>query len=149
MSDPTFLEQWVCMLRVGDYGSPGQGRLKIDESTLDSLVASFKGPMPVQLEFALERDPSTLPPAQLTGSELVAIEKRIDAKGHYLAGLIRTPHVSIVYRTSARDWKTGVPIGPRLVGASYIQHPLSPIESATDPITSESAFVEQIPLHLR
>jgi hypothetical protein len=145
MSDPTFLEQWVCMLRVGEYMSPGQCRLRIDESTVDSLVASFKGPMPVQLEFANERDPSMFPPMPHTGSVLVALEKRFDGKGGYLAGLIRTPHVSIVYRTSARDWKTGVPIEPRLIGASYIQHPLSPIESATDPITSESAFAEQIP----
>lgn len=145
MSDPTFLEQWVCMLRVGEYNSPSQGRLKIDESTIDSLVASFKGPMPVQLEFANERDPSVFPPMPHTGSMLIALEKRYDKNVAYLAGLIRTPHVSIGYRTSARDWKTGVPSGPRLIGASYIQHPLSPIESATDPITSESAFAEQIP----
>ena len=145
MSDPTFLEQWVCLLRAGVYKPPNQGRLKIDEATIDSLVATFSSPIPLQLEFANERDPSVFPPMPHTGSMLVALEKRYDKNVAYLAGLVRTPHVSIGYRVNSRNWQTGVPVLPRVIGASYVHHPLSPIESATDPITSESAFAEQIP----
>ena len=144
MSDPTFIEQWVCLLRVGVYGPPNHGRLSVDEATIDSLVATFGGPLPLQLEFALERDPSHGPPMPHTGSMLVALEKRYDKNVPYLAGLVRTPYVSIAYRVGARDQETGTPLAPRVIGASYIQRPLLPIESATDPITSESAFVEQI-----
>jgi hypothetical protein len=145
MSVSTFLEQWVCLLRFGVYEPDNQPRFVVDETAIDSIVANFKGPMPLQSEFANERDPSTYPSMHHTGSMLIAVEKRYDKRVPYLAGLVKTPVVSIAYVRDAQDRKTGISIGPRLTAASYIQRPLLPIESATDPAKSEPSSPAHTP----
>ncbi len=140
-----YIEQWVCLLRTGAYEPDNQQHFVVDEAAIDSIVANFKGPMPLQSEFANERDPSAYPSMHHTGSMLIAVEKRYDKLVPYLAGLVRTPVVSIAFMLNTRNRETGACIGPRLTAASYVQRPLLPIESATDPAKSEPSSAAQTP----
>jgi hypothetical protein len=131
MSDPTFIESWVCIVRKARYEPPYSPTLIIDEAALHRMAATFKGPMPVDVDFrAFEAHSLPVPPS---GASIVAVEVRRDERGAYLAGLVRTPHVTFAVKVNSFNTATGASDVIRLVGASFTNNPVLPILRANDP----------------
>jgi hypothetical protein len=135
MSDPTFIESWICLVRAARYEPPHSPALNIDEPSLHRMAASFKGPMPIDVNFrSFEAHGLPVPPS---GADIVAVEVRRDEQGAYLAALVRSPVITFALRVGSFEPKTGVKDGLRLVGAAFTREPVLPILRASDPGLTE------------
>ena len=129
--DPTYIESWVCLIRAARYEPPYSPSLIIDEAALHRMAAGFKGPMPIDVHFrSFEAHGLPVPPS---GANIVAVEVRRDERGAYLAGLVRTPHVTFAIRTNGFNLATGAAEGVRFMGAAFSNNPILPILRASDP----------------
>lgn len=124
MSDPTFVETWVCLVRPTKSRVP----LAIDEQMLRTLAAQFRVPMPVDVNFrSFEAHGLPVPPS---GAQIISVEVRYDEQGAYLAGLFRSPFVTVAIHTDRRDPMTGVPLPPRISAVSFTNAPVEPAQDS-------------------
>lgn len=121
MSDPTFIESWVCLLREGPLGEWAPGMV-IAETQLHEMVTSFR-PLPIEKTTGALLSWSTT--EVLTGLELVRLEVRRDERGAYLAGLVRSPQISPTFYPARRDRQTGE-TRASLVGVAFVTTPAMP-----------------------
>lgn len=136
MSDKDFVEQWVVLVREGEYEANGQ-KWAITAESITSMAVSFSTPVPIALSSDAFAVPGSSPPIPSSRCELIAVEVRRDGRGFYLAGLFRSPSICISFVAPGRDQVTGAPLGTRLIEAMFTDKKLSPIERATAPAASE------------
>lgn len=121
MSDPTFIESWVCLLREGPLGAFAPG-VVIREEALHEMVAAFK-PLPIEKTTGALLSDAT--PYGLTGLDLVRVEVRRDNNGAYLAGLVRSPRISPTFYPARLNRETGERYAS-LVGVAFVREPAMP-----------------------
>jgi hypothetical protein len=124
------VEQWVCLLRVGEFGVDTENWV-VTQETITSIAANFREWRPVAISVTAAMGPPAeskpeLPP--FSGAEIVAVEVREDDRGAYLAGLFRTPDVCIAITKNGRDSKTGALFGPCLMDVMFTREKLQPFE---------------------
>ncbi len=121
MSHKDHLEQWVCLLREGDYGATGT----ITSEALTAMASNFTGPMPVWPNASCLGPPETMPP-MMSRCEIVAVEFRQDERGGFLAGLVKSPDICVSFVNRARNRETGASIGPMIRDAIFTDKKLQP-----------------------
>jgi hypothetical protein len=143
MSDKDFVEQWVVLAREGNYEVNGQ-RWTITKNALIEMAMNFNQPLPIwpNAECLGPEGPFRHGATRL---ELVAVEVRKDARGSYLAGMIRSPDICISFVDPARNRQTGATVGARVNDVIFTHKKISPIERASDPLKSESEAPVQTP----
>ncbi len=135
MNDKDFVEQWVCLVREGEYETNGQ-KWTITKAMIDDMVEHFDAPLrvwPNEECFQL----SWQHPGTTTNAAIVAVEARNDEHGRYLAGNFRTAPIAIS-TTTAHLRVGGASFGASMTAPMFTNAKLSPIERATDPLESSS-----------
>lgn len=131
MIESNDFERWVCIVRAGVFVLPYGTSLTITESNLAEMVASFRGPMPVDVEFRSFASHDL--PLPHGGAEILRVEVRREDSGPYLAGLLRVLPMSPAMRFRGPDPRTGEWHGARLDSVSFVRGPLLvPVDDVTD-----------------